>query len=98
MAKRYVLLVSDADLSAPEVKELRTVVEMRVPGAKLIEVEGNPRAVIVKTTNDAVRFLREPERVLAVGGKDLTPALTSGAVGNLKRRARGAGANGQVHE
>jgi len=33
-----------------------------------------------------------------VGGKKLRPVLTSGAIGNLKRKVTEAEANGQVHE
>jgi hypothetical protein len=98
MAKRYVLLIADGDLSKDDRKDLRAVVERRYHGSKLIELESNARAVILKTTNLVAPSLRSPEGSLAIGGKRLSPVLTSGAVGNLKRRASEAGANGQVHE
>ena len=98
MSKRYVLLVAEGPLSESELKTLRSVVERRHPGDKLIEVQGNPRAVIVRTTNLIAPSFRTAEGALTVGGKRLRSVLTSGAVGNLKRRATGAGTNGQVHE
>ena len=98
MSKRYVLLVSDAAISEPERKMLKSVIERRHPGDKLIEVPGNLRAVIVKTTNDVAPSFRTEEGAPTIGGKRLTAVLTSGAVGNLKRRAAGAATNGQVHE
>jgi hypothetical protein len=98
LAKRYVLLVADSDLSAAEMKELRSVIGQRYPEAKVIEVEGSPRAAIIKTTNAVAPLLRDPDEELTIGGKRVRAVLTSGAVGNLKRRAPGAGANGQVHE
>ena len=98
MPKRYVLLMADDDLSEEEAKELRSAVERRHPGAKTILVEGNRKAVIIRTTNDVAHVLRSPGGALRVGRKRLTPVLTSGAVGNLKRRASGASNDGQVHE
>jgi hypothetical protein len=98
MAKRYVLFLADEDLSAAERKELRRTLEERYPGAKVIEVERNPRAIILKTTNAVAPLLRVPGAEPSVGGKKLKPVLTSGAVGNLKRRASEGRANGQVHE
>lgn len=98
MSKRYVLLVADADLSGPEMKMLRSVVERRHPGDKLIEIQGNRRAVIVRTTNEVAPSFRTVEGAPTIDGKRLNALLTSGAVGNLKRRVTGAGTNGQVHE
>jgi hypothetical protein len=98
MSKRYVLLVSDAAISEPQKKTLKSVIERRHPGDKLIEIPGNPRAVIVKTTNDIAPSFRTDDGAPTIGGKKLTAVLTSGAVGNLKRRAAGATPNGQVHE
>ncbi|HUH82710.1 MAG TPA: hypothetical protein VLX33_02385 [Nitrososphaerales archaeon] len=98
MSKRYVLLVADDVISESERKTLRSILERRHQGDKLIEVRGNPRAVIVKTTNEVASSFRGAEGGLTVGGKKLTSVLTSGAVVNLKRRASEARANGQVHE
>lgn len=98
MAKRYVLFVADRDLSEAEKRELRVILERRHRGAKLIDLEGNPRAIILKTTNLVAPLFRSSEEKLEVGGKELKTVLTSGAVGNLKRRAAEGRANGQVHE
>jgi hypothetical protein len=98
MAKRYVLLLADAGVSESERKELATVLEERHGRVKLIAVEGNPRAVIVKTNNEVAPLLRDPQRELVVGGKRLVAVLTSGGVGKLKRRASEAANNGKVHE
>jgi hypothetical protein len=98
MSKRYVLLVADAAISESDRKVLRSVIERRHPGDKLIEVQGNPRAVIVRTTNDVAPSFRTEDGAPFIGGRKLTAVLTSGAVGNLKRRAAEAATNGQVHE
>ncbi|MDE1853112.1 MAG: hypothetical protein KGI38_05100 [Thaumarchaeota archaeon] len=98
MAKRYVLLVADADLSENEKQDLAAVLERRHGKVKLISVDGNPRAVIVKTNNQVAPVLRDPENTLIIGGKTLKTVLTSGAVVNLKRRASEAHSNGEVHE
>lgn len=98
MSKRYVLLVADEDISESERKVLRTVIERRHPGDRLIEIPGNPRAVIVRTTNEVAPSFRADGGAPTAGGKRLTPVLTSGGVGNLKRRAAEAATNGQVHE
>jgi len=95
-SKRYVLLVADGELSEAERKDLQAVLEARHGSVKLIFVRGNARAVIVRTTNDVVPLLRDPGRPLKVGGKKLETVLTSGAVGNLKRRASEATGHGQV--
>jgi hypothetical protein len=98
MSKRYVLLVAEAAISEPQRKMLRSIIERRHPGDKLIEVQGNPRAVIVKTTNGIAPSFRTEEGAPVIGGRKLTAVLTSGAVVNLKRRAAEAATNGQVHE
>ena len=98
MAKRYVLFIAEADISQQELDELRSTAERRHPGDKVIEVRGNPRAVIVKTTNELAPMVRGPGQGALLGRNRLTAVSTSGAVGNLKRRAAEAVANGQVHE
>lgn len=92
------LLVADEDISDADRKDLAAILERRHGKVKLILVDENPRAVIVKTTNVVAPLLRGPDNVLTVGGKRLASVLTSGAVGNLKRRAKEAAGNGQVHE
>jgi hypothetical protein len=91
-----VLLVADADLSAEETKGLAELLQRRHGHVKLIFVDGNARAVIVKTTNAVAPLLRAPEGRLTAGGKALKPVLTSGAVGKLKRRASETARHGQV--
>ncbi len=96
MSKRYVLLLAESDLSDEDVRSLGDVVKSRYAGAKVIAVKGNPRAVIVKTTNVDAPLLREARARLRVGRNELVSVLTSGAIGNLKKRASEAAANGKV--
>lgn len=98
MAKRYVLFVADAVISEADRRQLEEILEERHGKVKLISVEGNPRAVIVKTTNEVAPLLRDPEGMLSIAGKSLRPILTSGAVANLKRRGSEPAANGKIHE
>lgn len=98
MPKRYVLLVAARAISEPEMEVLRSAVERRHPGDRLIEVQGNPMAVIVRTTNEVAPSFRTAEGAPTIGGRKLKAVLTSGAIGNLKRRAVEATPNGQVHE
>jgi hypothetical protein len=97
-AKRYVLLLAEGDLTESERRQLAEVLAKGYGQSKLIPVQGNPRAVIVKTTNETAPRLRNLPPGFAIQGKRLTPALTSGAIGKLKRRAALAAANGKVHE
>ena len=96
--KRYVLFMADSDLTEADRARLGEILEKRYGGMKVIPVNGNPRAVVVKTTNLGAPMLRDLDPRLTVGGKELVPTLTSGAIGKLKRRAAPAAANGQVHE
>ncbi len=96
MSKRYVLLVAGIDLSEERLKELQALLESRHGKMKMIAVSGNPRAVIVRTTNEVAPLLRDKGHPLFLGGKMVEPVLTSGAVGNLKRRALGGKPDGQV--
>lgn len=96
MSKRYVLFIAETEISDGEVKELQKVLEARYGRMKLIQVKGNPRAVIVKTTNEVAPLLRDRSHPLVVSGKKLETVLTSGAVVNLKKRALEAKADGQV--
>ena len=95
-SKRYVLFESSSDLA--ELGPLTDYFERRYGSAKLIAVEGNPRALIVRTTVGAAEMLKAQRGGFDVPGSRLTPVLTSGAVGNLKRRAAEARGHGQVHE
>ncbi len=88
--------MADADLTETDRKDLGEILTRMHGRLKLIEVEGNPRALIVKTTNEVAPRLRDPEHALTVGGKGLATALTSGSVGNLKRRASRTAAHGEV--
>jgi hypothetical protein len=95
-AKRYVLFIADGPLAEADRKEFAAYVERRVGKAKVIPVAGNPRAMIVKTTNEFVGILRSPRRPLGVGGREISAVLTSGAIVNLKKRASEAATNGKV--
>lgn len=98
MTKRYVLLEADWEVSEGDRKALAAVLEKECGSVKVIGIEGIPTAVIIKTTDRGARLLRDKGRVLAADGRELRTLLSSGAIGNLKRRAREAGANGEVHE
>lgn len=98
MAKRYVLFLSESELSEGEAEEFAAALEARRWKAKVILPKDCPRALIVKTTTEYAPLMRSGEEAFAPGGKRLKAVLTSGAVGNLKRRAAEATANGQVHE
>ncbi len=96
MAKRYVLLMADGELSSEDIKGISEIVERRYGNVKMIPLKENSMALIVKTDNVIATMLREPEWALVFGGKIVRPVLTSGAIVNLKRRASVAPANGQV--
>jgi hypothetical protein len=96
-SKRYVLLESDRDAS-DAADELVKFVKERYGDSKAIEVKGSPRMLILKTTNVVAEPLKELRGGFRVGGRSFRPLLTSGAVGNLKRRATEAKSNGEVHE
>lgn len=91
MSKRYVLFLADRDMGEEEFRELASSLEERRWDSKLIEVRGAPRAVIVRTTAEYAALMREEGGMPSVRGRRLTPVMTSGAVGNLKRRASEAG-------
>lgn len=94
--KRYVLFSSDVDLTEWRLAEMDAAFSGRGWKGKLIPVEGCPRAIIVKTTGEFAASMRGVVHI--PGGLEIRSVLTSGAVGNLKRRARETAANGQVHE
>jgi hypothetical protein len=96
MAKRYVLFFAKSDLSENDLRRFLEVVRGYHQSAKTIAVKGNQKAVIVKTTNQVAPVLRDIKPGIKVGGIDIIPVLTSGAIGNLKRRASEAAANGKV--
>jgi hypothetical protein len=98
LPKRYVLFRADVDFTGERIELLQSVLDSRYGKVKLIMVKGNPRAVIVKTTNEVAPLLRNAEPPLELGGERIETVMTSGAVGNLKRRALGAKADGQVLE
>ncbi len=97
-AKRYVLLLSDGDLGDADVEGLQRVMEDRYGRIKLITVEGNRRALIVKTTNAVAPLIRERTSALRAGRWTLRAVLTSGAVGKLKKSVSGGTLDGQVSE
>jgi hypothetical protein len=95
--KRYVLLDSQGKFVAVE-EALGVYLEQRYGRVKLIPVQGNPQGVIVRTTAAVAARLKEHRDGFVVEGNRFTPVLTSGAIGNLKRRATRAKAIGQVPE
>jgi hypothetical protein len=96
MSKRYVLFYAKSDLSEDDFRCFSEVVCGRYQTAKVISVKGNPRAVIIRTTNQIAPALRDIKPGIRVGGVEFVPVLTSGAIGNLKKRALEAAANGKV--
>jgi hypothetical protein len=87
MAKRYVLYLADADLGAAEVEELGRILEGRHGRLKVIEVKGNRRAVIIRTTVGAATEMRERSGSISLREKRVAGVLTSGVIGKLKKRA-----------
>ena len=96
MPKRYVLFLARSDLSEGDVRRFSELVRRWHQEAKVIEVRGNPRALIVKTSNEAAPRLRDVRPGFRVAGTELVAVLTSGAIGNLKKRATEPAANGKV--
>jgi len=96
MSKRYMLFYAKSNLSDDDVRRLLEVVRGWHQAAKVISVKGNPRAVIIRTTNQIVPILRGIKPGIKVGGVEFVSVLTSGAIGNLKKRASEAAANGKV--
>jgi len=88
--------MADSALTEDDLRLFAELMRRKVPAAKVIAVKGSPKAVIVKTTNDQAPLLRGTRLTLRGRGAELTTVLTSGAIGNLKKRARGVAANGQV--
>jgi hypothetical protein len=96
MSKRYVLFYANVDLSEDDLRRFSEVVRGWHQTAKVISVKGNPRGVIVRTTNQIAPVLRDIKPGIRVGGVEFVSVLTSGAIGNLKKRASEAAANGKV--
>ncbi len=86
-SKRYVLLEADGDVSPEEWTALSRLVEARLGKAKVIQVEGNGRAVVVKTDSEGAARLREEGALLSARGRKVMSVLTSGSIGKLKRLA-----------
>ncbi|HXW94559.1 MAG TPA: hypothetical protein VEJ19_02485 [Nitrososphaerales archaeon] len=96
MSKRYVLFYASSDLSDDEIKRFSEIIKGRFQTAKVIPVKKNPRAVVIRTTNQIAPILRDMKPRIEVDGVEFISALTSGAIGNLKKRASEAAANGKV--
>ena len=96
MSKRYVLFYAKSDLSEDDLRRFSEVVRRWHQTAKVIAVSGNPRAVIIRTSNQTAPILRDIKPGIKVGGVEFVSVLTSGAIGNLKKRALEAAANGKV--
>jgi len=87
MSKRYVLFLAHGEFSVTDVKNLSKLLESRYGKTTVITVQGNPLAVIVKTTNSVAPLLREKSEDLRIGDRRLTAVLTSGCIGKLKSTA-----------
>ena len=98
MTRRYLLLLAGVDLSDADIRELQSSLEERFREVKVIGVQGNPRAVIVRAKEPSARALRGEGEVRGPGGVRLVPVLSSGVIGKLKRRAAEARDNGKIHE
>jgi len=96
MSKRYILFFAKSDLTEEDVHKFTEAIRRKDAASKVIAVKGNSRALIVKTTNRVAPLLRDAGPALKAGKVELLSALTSGAIGNLKRRASAPGANGEV--
>ena len=96
MAKRYLLFVAKSDLSEEDMRQFSNAIRAWHRDAKVIQVKGNTRAVIVRTTNEVVPRLREAKPGIRAGRVELETVLTSGAIGNLKKRASEPKTNGKV--
>jgi len=96
MSKRYVLFLARSNLSEEDIRRFSEVVGKLHPTAKIIAVKGNRKALIVKTTNLVAPILRDLEPGTIPGRIGPASVLTSGAIGNLKKRASEAAANGKV--
>ncbi len=93
-SKRYVLLEAEGEATPQEWKDFARSLEHRFGKLKLIPVEGNDRALVVKTDNSTAPRIREESPGMRVGDKRVSSVLTSGAIGKLKRRAREDAARG----
>ena len=96
MSKRYLLYLADAELSEPDIRSFEAMLRGWCDPVKVIPVKTNQKAVIVKTSNRGAATLREGRSKLTIGGKFLGCVLTSGAIGNLKRCAKGAPDIGKI--
>jgi len=89
-------MLAETDITEEGAKQLKAILDSRYGNVKVIAVKGNPRAIIVKTTNEIAPLLREASGGLQLGGRRLETVLTSGAVGKLKKRALQARADDKV--
>jgi len=96
MSKRYVLFLAKSDLSQGDLRRFSELMWRWHEEAKVIQVRGNPRALIVKTSNEVAPRLRDVRPGFRVGEIELVATLTSGAIGNLKKRASEPATNGEV--
>lgn len=92
-SKRYVLLEFDREVTAAGRKALARYLEQKFGELRLIPIDGNERALVVKTDNVNAPLIREVSRELSFGGGGVKCILTSGSIGKLKRRASGRGAS-----
>jgi len=90
------LFYANVDLSEEDFRRFSEIVRGWHQTAKVISVKRNPRAIIIRTTNQIAPVLRDVKPCIKVGGVEFISVLTSGAIGNLKKRASEAAANGKV--
>ena len=86
--KRYVLITWDGGtLSAEERKKLTRLLEQRGK-VNLIPIDGWERSLVVKTDVEGAASIRDSFNHVMIGGRRVATVLTSGCIGNLKKRAR----------
>lgn len=93
-SKRYVLLEADGDVTPQEWRGFAHHLEERFGKLKVIPVEVNNRAFVVKTDNSTAPRIREKSSELRAGDRRVASVLTSGSIGKLKRRAKESAARG----
>jgi len=91
--KRYLLLAWDGEMSPEGRRKLARLIEQRHSKAKLITIDGCEGNLIVKTDVEGAMSMRESFADMVIGDKRVVSVLTSGCIGNLKRRARGSAAS-----
>ena len=87
-SKRYILLEAERDMTPQEWMGFVHTLEQRFGKLKAIPVEGNDRALLVRTDNVNAPRIRGESPRMKIGDKRVVSILTSGSIGKLKRRAK----------